>query len=149
MSLWHNILKNIKIYRKKYIRASKHSISNILLKLLITLSLWRNKAFSLQLHISLTAPWTCEHRPQILSYKLVSSKEHTGDIQLRQNDSSKWEHDIGILGFVYRWPHAKWRGKRTQHFRMAFENTLRHLASNTFLLCETISVKKTKLGEHI
>lgn len=146
MSLWHNVLKNIKIYRKKYIRASKHSTSSILLKLIITLSLWRNKAFSIQLHISLTAPWTCEHRPQILSYKLV---KHTGDILLRQNDSAKWAHDIGILGFVYRWPHAKWRGKRTQHFRMAFENTLRHLGSNTFLLCEIISVKETKLGEHI
>lgn len=33
-------------------------------------------------------------------HKLVSSKEQIEGIQLRQNDSAKWEHDIGILGFV-------------------------------------------------
>lgn len=35
-----------------------------------------------------------------LSFKLVSSKEHIGGIQLWQKDSAKWEHDVGILGFV-------------------------------------------------
>lgn len=72
-----------------------------------------------------------------------------GSIQLRQNDSAKWEHDISILGFMTGDYMLNGGEKEHSISGCLLKTLLRHLGSNTFLLCKNISVKKTKAGEHI